>query len=338
MINGSLIGMGRMGITHLSILNSNQDVNIVAVCDTSKTMLNMINKYLKIKTYTNYKKMFSENELDFVIISTPPDSHFSLITAAIDKNINIFVEKPFTMSSTEGTEILNKMSGKALVNQVGYVNRFNEIFEKLKSILEDKLIGDIKAFKSEMYGATVLKDSKGSWRSNKLKGGGCLYEFAAHCIDIVVFLFGKPENVYGSNLGQVYSSDVDDIVSTKFHYKEGFTGSLFVNWCDSSFRKPSNIITVFGTKGKIIADKYELKVFMKESNGTSGFHEGWNTIYITDLAKGVRFYLRGNDFTRQLDYFIKNISNSVYENISDFKQANITDQLIELIRNDSIER
>lgn len=49
-----IIGAGRMGITHYSIINSHPDVEVVAVADPSGLILSMIDKYLKIKTYKDY--------------------------------------------------------------------------------------------------------------------------------------------------------------------------------------------------------------------------------------------------------------------------------------------
>ena len=73
---------------------------------------------------------------------------------------------------------------------------------------------------------------------------------------------------------------------------------------------------------------------MKE-NEKYGLHDGWNTRYITDFGKSVRFYVRGNEFTRQLDYFVENVENKNTENISSFAEAHKTDIVIEKIIKDA---
>ena len=221
------------------------------------------------------------------------------------------------------------------MNQVGYVNRFNEVFVEVKRLLDEEVIGEVKNFSSEMYGPTVLKDSKGNWRGKQKMGGGCMYEFASHCIDLVVYLIGQPEKVAGSIMQSIYSSGVDDLVISNFIYKNGCSGTIMVNWSDETYRKPTNIVKIFGTKGKIIADKHAYKIYLKEPNPDNGFHEGWNTRYITDFAKSVRFYVRGNEFTSQLDYFIDCIKESRFDNISSFEEAHKTDVIMENIRQDA---
>ena len=162
-----------------------------------------------------------------------------------------------------------------------------------------------------------------------------MYEFASHCIDLVVYLLEQPDKVVGSIMQSIYSSDVEDLVSSTFIYNKGYTGSIMVNWSDATYRKPTNIVKILGTKGKIVADKHAYKIFIKKADQENGFHKGWNTRYITDFAKSVRVYVRGNEFTRQLDYFVDCIEQEREDNISSFAEALKTDIVMEEITNDA---
>jgi predicted dehydrogenase len=334
-IRTGFVGFGRMGITHFSILNTNPHVKPVAVCDQSSAMLNILGKYVDVETFSDYRKMIAESDLDCVVISTPSDSHTEIINHAIENNLHIFTEKPFAMNAADGRDTLLRLAGKKIVNQVGYVNRFNEVFMEVKKLLETGIIGDIKQFTSEMYGATVLKDSKSGWRGKKKTGGGCLYEFASHGIDLALYLFGAPSRVAGSILQPIYSSQVEDFVSSTFIYENGYTGSIVVNWSDETFRKPANIITINGTRGKIIADKHAYKIYLKDSDPSGRLEKGWNTVYITEFAESVSFYLRGNEFTRQLNYFIDRIRSNADSNLCSFADALETDVLMDMITQDA---
>jgi predicted dehydrogenase len=229
-------------------------------------MLGLLEKYLDVKIYYDYKKMIDYCALDFVVISTPSDSHSEIIKYALNKNLHIFCEKPFGLKKDDGREILNTLNRKNIVNQVGYVNRYNEIFVNVKRLLDKNAIGEVKNFNAEMYGAIKLDGHKKGWRVNRKTGGGCLYELASHCIDLIVFLFGKPDHVIGSILQNIYSKDVEDLVSSSFTYNMGFSGTLKVNWSDESFRKPSIQFKIYGTQGKIIADKYAFKIFLNKDD------------------------------------------------------------------------
>jgi len=306
-LKGGFIGLGRMGLTHYSILNKLDNIEIVAVCDNSKSILNIFGKYVPVKLFKNSEDMFNDCKLDFVIISTPPGYHHIDIKKAIYSNVNIFVEKPFVMDLDDGEEIIALIEKKDLINQVGYNIRHNDSFLKLKEILDQKIIGDIKTFRSEMFGSTIQNSSNSSWRDNKTVGGGCIYEFASHAIDLIFNYFGSPNKIIGSTIQKVYSKNTDDLVQSTFLYNNNLTGSLIANWSDASFRKPTNRILLFGTNGSIVADKYSLKIFLKQTDKINNLKKGWNTLYITDIFEPVKYYVRGYEYTRQLNNFIDSI-------------------------------
>jgi predicted dehydrogenase len=303
MLKGSLIGLGRMGVTHFSILHNHPELEFTGVCETTGLIAKNFEKYMGIPVFSDAAKMYDAVKPDFVIIATPSSSHAALVKEAVQRGIHVFVEKPFCLAPQEGEEILALLADKLLVNQVGYVNRFNEVFVEVKRLLDSGMLGNIIYLKSEMYGPTVLKKPKeSSWRADKRSGGGCLYEFASHAIDLVNFYLGTPQKISGSLLPKIYSTQVEDAVFTNFSYEDGTCATLQSNWSDEACRKPVNRIEIFGTNGKIIADKHEFKVYLREASG--GFESGWTTRYITDFGGPVRFYVRGNEFTAQLDDFI----------------------------------
>lgn len=335
-INLGIIGIGRMGITHFSIINSHPDVSIKAVVDTSGLILSLFDKYIKgVNTYKDYTDLFKSETLDAVIICTPPTLHYPIAIEAAKKNIHVFSEKPFTTKKILGKELAELFEQKGLVNQVGYVNRFNDVFAKVKEYLELGIIGNVIRFKSEMFSRTITKAEEGNtWRDSHENGGGALFEVASHAIDLIIFLVGKPDKITGSSLSKVYSKNVEDTVFATMLYKSGISGTLNVNWSDESYRKPTNKIEIFGTEGKILADQHGIKIYMKNANSEHNLKEGWNSIYITDVFKPVPFYVRGNEFTSELYHFIECINDRKIKNRCSFGDATGTLEAIEAILND----
>ncbi len=334
MLKGSLVGLGRMGITHFSILNNHPDMRFVGVCEKTGLIAKNLEKYTGVPVFKDAAKMYDKVKPDFVIIATPSSSHAVLTKEAVMRGIHVFVEKPFCLTPEDGEEIVEMLKDKNLVNQVGYVNRFNEVFVEVKQLLDSGLLGKTIYLKSEMYGPTVLKKPKeSSWRADKRSGGGCLYEFASHAIDLVNYFLGSPQVVSGSILPKIYSSKVEDAVFTNFSYENGAHAIVNVNWSDESCRKPMNRIEIFGDNGKIVADKHEFKVYLRK--GGAGFEKGWTTRYITDFGRPVRFYVRGNEFTAQLDDFINCIEHGRMDTKCSFASALETDRIINQIITDA---
>jgi predicted dehydrogenase len=336
MLNIGIIGIGRMGITHYSIINSNPDVIVKAVADNSTLVLSLLKKYLNnVNVYTDYNELFEKEKLDAVIICTPPSLHYKIALKAADVGIHVFSEKPFTTKRQEADELVNIFEQKKLVNQVGYVNRFNDIFLTVKDYISNGVIGNIIRFKSEMYSRTITKSEEGhTWRDSRENGGGAVFEMASHSIDLVNYIIGEPEKVIGSSLTQIYSKNVEDAVNATFLYRNGISGTLYVNWSDESYRKPTNKIEIFGSKGKLLADQHGFKIYLKQNLPEYKFKEGWNTRYITDVFRSVPFYVRGNEFTSQLYHFVDCINNREMTNLCTFRDASKTHKVIEKIFND----
>ena len=336
MIKIAVIGAGRMGITHYSIINSHPDIEITSLADTSTMINGLLKKYISgLNVYKDYNELIDKEDLDAVLVCTPPNLHFPIIKKAAEKNLHVFVEKPFTTKLEEAFELSELYKGNGLVNQVGYVNRFNDIFKSLKIMLNEGLIGETIRFKSEMFSRTITKPDKGSgWRGTHDSGGGAVFEMASHAIDLVNYLVGKPDKVIGSSLNKIFSQNVEDAVSSTFLYKGGASGTIYINWSDDSYRKPTNKMEVFGTKGKVVADQHSLKIYLKEENKEKNLREGWNTLYITDLFEQVPFYVRGNEFTRQLYHFVDCIQDKKTKNICSFEDGVKTISVIDSIFSD----
>jgi len=330
MIKIGIIGIGRMGISHHAILNSNDKVKITALADNSKFMLSIMKTYLDVSVYTSWQKMLEIEELDAIIVSTPPTFHYEIIKGAFDSGLHVFVEKPFTVNLNEARELTSLFKGSGLINQVGYVNRFNDVFNSIHSLLNKGVIGEIIRFKSEMFANTISEPDDGgsSWRSSTETGGGAVFELASHAIDLVNYLIGEPDRVVGSSLNQIYSKNVEDAVSSTFLYKDGKSGSVYINWCEYSYRKPANKVEIFGTKGKIIADQHSFKIFMTTPNEEHGFRAGWNIRYITDVYRNAAIDIRGTEFSHQLAHFIDCIEIGNSENISSFSEGLRTHRII----------
>ncbi len=334
MLRGAVIGLGRMGLTHFSILNTHPAVKFVAICDPSAFLGKNVTKHTDLAVYRDPDQLFRETKPDFVIVATPTATHADVAACAITHGSHVFVEKPFTLSSEQSQYLRNLVQGKRLVHQVGYAMRFHDVFLKVKQLLDLGAIGEVRIFKTEMDGPVVLHEGKSTWRSKRQEGGGCLYDFASHAVDLVNYLIGPPDDVVGTVFSRIHSEAVEDAITSTFLYENGCRGTVLVNWSDPSFRKPACRFEALGSNGKIIADFYTLKAFFREAPRATGFTQGWNERHLSDLAQPVRFYVRGFQFTRQLDFFIDCILQQKSCDICSFQDGLETDLVLDRIRND----
>jgi predicted dehydrogenase len=322
MIRAALIGLGKMGMSHLAIINSHPDVDLVAVCDSTAYILDVLSKYTRVRCYTDYLKLLNEEKLDAVVIATPSRFHGEMVKAALDRDLGVYCEKPFCLDVSEGAKLAELADRKGLVNQVGYHYRFVATFQKMKRLIDAGTLGDIHHFRAEAYGPVVLRPTGSTWRSSKREGGGCLYDYACHAIDLVHYLVGRPDAVGGTVLNKVFSRDVEDEVYSTFFYADGKTGQLAANWSDESHRKMSVKVTVWGTNGKVSADRQEIQVYLRDSvHERPELVRGWNVLYTTELTDPVWFYLRGEEYSAQIDHFIQSVKRRDKNTLCTFRAA-----------------
>ncbi len=333
MVKVGLIGAGKMGISHLSILGAHPKVAVVGVCDTSKIVLSALEKYSKFPCYTDFIKMLEKENPEAVFVATPTKFHFEFVKELLSRNIHVFAEKPFCLTEEQGMELTSLASGKNLVNQVGYHNKFVGTFREVKKLVKNGSIGTITHFMGEAYGPVVTKKKEGAWRSNPAEGGGCLMDYASHVIDLINDILSPITASRGSILKSIYSKMVDDSVYSLLELADKTTGVLSVNWSDETYRKMSTSMTINGTMGKIISDANELKVYFKAEDCPQGYSKGWNVKNVTELTEQVDFYLRGEEYSAQVDYFIKAVEGEVPNNINNFQSAWLTDRAISIIKN-----
>ncbi|MDP4272381.1 MAG: Gfo/Idh/MocA family oxidoreductase [Bacteroidota bacterium] len=330
-LKGTIIGLGKMGLSHAAIVGAHPDVEMTAVCDTSSLILDAFQRYTKINTYSDYHKMIEKESPDFVIISTPTKFHYPMVKFAMERGLHVFCEKPFSLTDKEGKELTELAEKKRLVNQVGYHNHFIGTFRELGRLLKLSVIGDLLHFTGEAYGPVVIKEKGGTWRSKHEEGGGCLFDYASHVLNLIQEIVGRPVKIHGALLKSEYSKGVEDAVYALMQLNTGVSGVLSVSWSDETYRKMSTSLTIEGKKGKIICDATEIKIYLKEALPSENLPKGWTIKYITDFALPVNFYLRGEEYSAQIDYFIDCIRNNRQTETNSFAQDFYTDKVIKMI-------
>jgi predicted dehydrogenase len=335
MVKVALIGAGKMGISHLAILGAHPDVQVVGVCDVSKMVLDVMDKYTSFPTFTDHEKMMEKAKPDAVFVSVPTKFHYKMVKDLLNRKIHVFAEKPLCLNPQESAELVKLAALNQCVNQVGYHNKFVGTFREVKRIVKESFLGDIYHFAGEAYGPVVVKKKQDTWRSDPSEGGGCLMDYASHVIDLINDILAPVVSSQGSLLKPVFSANVEDTVYSLLDLSSNVSGVLSVNWSDDTYRKMSTSITVIGTQGKIISDANELKVFFKGPKIPDGYSKGWNVKYITDLTEEVDFFLRGEEYSAQIDYFVKACHGTAPNTINTFQSAWQTDNAISIIKNSS---
>jgi predicted dehydrogenase len=335
-IKVGVVGLGKMGISHCSIIGAHPDAVLAGVCDGSPLLRALFRQHTSVPVYSSVAAMLKEEAFDCIYIAVPTALHAEMVNRAIDDGVHVFCEKPFVLGSQNGEEIVKRVEQSGLVNQVGYHNRFIATFEHAKELIGQGVIGAPYHFHAESSGPVVVRRRGATWRSDSAKGGGCLYDYASHTIDLTHYLLNPTQAVRGTLLKSIYSNGVEDAVYSALTLVDGLSGTLAVNWSDGAFRKMTTRMTVMGDQGKLIVDAHELKLYAHHDWPELGIRIGWNVRYLTDLTPAVDFYLRGEEYSSETSYFFRNIRDRTLGGRCDFRTALLTDRVIELLQDDGV--
>lgn len=332
MIRTAIVGLGKMGLSHLAILRTHPDLDVVGICDSAGYLRDVLAKYTGLDCYDDFDRMLAETNAEAVVVAVPSRLHAPIVEKALRSGAHVFCEKPFVLDVKDGERLAALAESSQLVTQVGYHCRFIGAFTEAARIVGTGALGRVHHVRAEAYGPVVLREKGSTWRGVKAEGGGALYDYACHAIDLMNFVAGVPDSVDGVVRHSIFSRDVDDEIYCTMRYPGGATGQLSVNWSDESFRKMSTKVSVWGTNGRVIADRQECQIYLRETHPQlPELAKGWTIRYTTDLTTDVWYYLRGEEYSAQIDYFASSVKQSRVDGENTFRSGLDVDRVVDMI-------
>lgn len=211
-INAGLTGCGHLGSIHCKLLNliasENDSVTFKGVYDTDPAKSDAVSKLYGVRAFTSLEELL--NNIDTLIIVTPTSSHFQIARVALNKNINLFIEKPVTATLDEAKELIKLSKDSDIKIQVGHVERFNPALTSLEKY-------DLKPMFIESHRLSQF-NPRGTDVS-------VIQDLMIHDIDIILHLVGSPIEKIDAN-GVAIVSEAIDIANTRLTFKNGCVANL----------------------------------------------------------------------------------------------------------------
>jgi predicted dehydrogenase len=186
------------------------------------------------KWYNDAKDLINDEEVNAIYIATPPAFHEEYAIAAINAGKSVYIEKPMALNFASANMIAKVAEEKNIKVSVAHYRRGQPLFNKVKQLLKEKVVGDVRFARLEFYKKQLSREAldvpKVAWRVNpEIAGGGLFHDIAPHQLDLMYWFFGSIEKASGYSVNQSKLYDADDIVSGNILFKSGviFNGL----WC-----------------------------------------------------------------------------------------------------------
>jgi len=202
--------------------------------------------------YCDAASMLCRDDINAVYIATPPSTHKDYALAALKAGKDIYIEKPMALNAVEGREILQTAETLGRKVCLAHYRRELPCFNKVKELIDAGSIGDIQYVTSEILqpeDSGIVAKTDEDWRTNPaISGGGLFHDLAPHQIDLMVYYFGSPVDLFGFASGR--KPGVADLVSGQMKFQNGtvFHGV----WCFTAPRTEArDKCVLLGSRGKI---------------------------------------------------------------------------------------
>jgi predicted dehydrogenase len=238
-----VIGCGYWGPNLIRNLVSLPSSDVIAVADlNSKRLQHMKDLYPQLVTVHDYCQLFSM-DLDAVVISTPPATHFRIAKECLEQDLHCLVEKPLTLSSNEALELTKLAKARSLKLMVGHTFEYNPAVRMLKDIVDSGELGEI-------YYINTVRVNLGLFQLNL----NVLWDLAPHDISILHYVLGqKPTSIHAHGEACILDGK-HDIAYLYMQFPSDVIAHTHVSWLD-----PNKVrrITVVGSKKMLVYDDVE---------------------------------------------------------------------------------
>jgi predicted dehydrogenase len=238
-----VIGLGYIGQLHLKNCQKIPNAQVVAVADVSEKALRKAKNMGVKKTFSNYKDLLKESEIDAVIIGLPTHLHLPCAIEAAEAGKNIFLEKPMALNVKEATEILSSAQKNSVKLMMGYHMRFNSEFNSVKEKIYSGFVGDVEhAHATFISSGPFFHRAEGHapvpvpawWFNKQFTGGGVLMDLGCHMINLLRWYFGEITDIKGQ-FGHRFNLDFEDSALCIARFESGTIGVIDVGWFSQEY-------------------------------------------------------------------------------------------------------
>ncbi|OFZ07214.1 MAG: oxidoreductase [Bacteroidetes bacterium RIFCSPHIGHO2_02_FULL_44_7] len=248
-----VLGAGHIGKRHAEMIRREPEAELVAMIDVRSIEDCAANDF-GVPFFSNFEELLaSDLEFDVVNVCTPNGLHAAQSLAALEAGKHVVCEKPMGLSKDNCEKVIFKSLQKSKNVFCVMQNRYSPPSEWIKSVINEKLLGDIFMVQLNCYwNRDDRYYKKGGWKGTSDLDGGTLFTQFSHFIDIMYWLFGDIDNIQGkfADFTHQNSTDFEDSGFVNFDFVDGGMGCINYSTAVANQNLESSM-TIIGSKGSV---------------------------------------------------------------------------------------
>ncbi len=258
-INLAFLGCGGVTAKHTKTLKGFKDVRLFYASRSEEKAKQFCEKRNGNGHFGSYGAAISSDEIDVVLIATPPDSHLELALKAIRAGKHVIVEKPPFLKSADFDLIAAEREKTGVQVMVAENYFYKPVLKKLRQILATDVIGDVKF----MYFNATKTQVQDDWRNEgETVGGGALFEGGIHWVNFISNLGLKIRKITGFK-PQIADNQLERSMQVVAEYEEGAVGTMLYSWEINALINGLRLSRIYGTKGSVTFESNGVFIFIR---------------------------------------------------------------------------
>lgn len=270
-----LIGAGGIAQAYAQAFNQSKCCELVAVADIRSEATRALAEAVSARAYSDYKSLFeAENELDAVIVTTPPNLHREISCFFLERNVAVLCEKPLCLTIGDAAAITKAAEDSGAQFAMASKFRYCDDVIKAKGILTSGVLGEVLQFENAF---TAKVDMSKRWNSQReISGGGVLIDNGTHSVDIIRYLLGSIDSVLTVDTGGTQQLAVDENVRMLVRTVGGVTASIDLTWGIN--KELPYFISIYGTNGTLHVGWRESRYKLNSNPDWTVFGKGYDKV------------------------------------------------------------
>ncbi|HEY4813864.1 MAG TPA: Gfo/Idh/MocA family oxidoreductase [Chthoniobacterales bacterium] len=142
MLKVAIVGCGKIADSHASQIRRIPGCQMVGACDREPLMAKQLCERFSIaESFTDLDELIDRTRPDVVHITTPPQSHFDVARYCLEHGCHVYVEKPFTLNTSEAQELIGLAERTGLKVTVGHDDQFRHVARRMRKLIKDGFLG-----------------------------------------------------------------------------------------------------------------------------------------------------------------------------------------------------
>jgi scyllo-inositol 2-dehydrogenase (NADP+) len=202
-------------VFHAPLISSNPGFRLHKIVERSTDKSR--ERFPQATIVRSFDELLADDSLELIVVNTPNVLHRDMGRRALEAGKHVILEKPMTVTTSEGQELIDLARSRNLVLSVFQNRRWDGDFRTVQQVLQSQVLGHVVDLEAHFDRFRNYIEAN-TWKEESGPGSGLLYNLGSHMIDQALVLFGKPDAVTGETGIQRPGGQVDDYYHLTLHY------------------------------------------------------------------------------------------------------------------------